>query len=103
MKAPLMSKYAIFVTIKVKPGTADKFRKLIVRNAQAARKNEPDCHAFFVSTAENDPECFHFFEVYTNKAALDAHRQYPHFLEYFAAAKDLMQERTVQGMDVVDG
>ena len=98
-----MPKYAIFVTIKVKPGTADKFRALIVKNAQATRTREPDCHAFFVSTAENDPETFHFFEVYSNKAALDAHRQYPHFVEYFSAAKDLMQERTVQGMDVVDG
>ncbi len=98
-----MSKYAIFVTIKVKPGTADKFRALIVKNAQSARTREPDCRAFFVSTAANDPECFHFFEVYSNKAALDAHRQYPHFIEYFSAAKDLMAERTVVGMDVVDG
>ena len=98
-----MSKYAIFVTIKVKPGTADKFRQLIVKNAQAARTREPDCHAFFVSTAENDPECFYFFEVYSHKAALDVHRKQPHFLEYFAVAKDLMQERTVQGLEVVDG
>ena len=98
-----MSKYAIFVTIKVKPGTADKFRALIVKNAQAARTREPDCQAFFVSTAENDPETFHFFEVYRTKASLDVHRQQPHFLEYFAVAKDLMQERTVVGMDVVDG
>ena len=98
-----MSKYAIFVTIKVKPGTADKFRQLIVKNAQAARTREPDCHAFFVSTAENDPECFHFFEVYSHKAALDVHRKQPHFLESFAVATDLMQERTVQGLEVVDG
>ena len=98
-----MSKYAIFVTIKVKPGTADKFRALIVKNAQAARTHEPDCHAFFVATAENDPECFHFFEVYSNKAALEVHRRQPHFLEYFAVAKDLMQERTAQGLEIVDG
>ena len=98
-----MSKYAIFVTIKVKPGTADKFRALIVKNAQAARAHEPGCHAFFVATAENDPECFRFFEVYSNKAALDVHRRQPHYLEYSAVAKDLMQERTVQGLEVVDG
>jgi quinol monooxygenase YgiN len=98
-----MSPYAIFVTIKVKPGTAEKFRALIVKNAQAARAREPDCRAFFVSTAENDPGTFHFFEVYRTKAALEAHRQQPHFLEYFAAAKDLMVSRTVQGMEVVDG
>ena len=98
-----MSRYAIFVTIKVKPGTADTFRRLIVKNAQAARSREPDCHAFFVGTAENDPERFHFFEVYTDKASLEAHRQQPHFLEYFALAKDLMQDRTVQGLEVVDG
>ena len=98
-----MSKFAIFVTIKVKPGAAEKFKALIVKNAQAARTRERDCHAFFVATAENDPECFHFFEVYSNKAALDVHRQQPHFLEYFAVAKDLMQERTVQSLDVVDG
>ncbi|MBM3951158.1 MAG: antibiotic biosynthesis monooxygenase [Rhodospirillales bacterium] len=98
-----MSPYAIFVTIKVKSGTAEKLRALIVKNAQAARAREPDCRAFFVSTAENEPETFHFFEVYSTKAALEAHRQQPHFLEYFAAAKDLMVSRTVQGMEVVDG
>jgi quinol monooxygenase YgiN len=98
-----MPKYAIFVTIKVKPGAADTFRALIVQNAQAARTREPDCRAFFVSTAENDPETFHFFEVYNTKAALEVHRQQPHFVEYFSAAKDLIRERSVVGMEVVDG
>lgn len=99
----MSEKYAIFVTVKVNPGTADTFRALILKNARAARTREPDCHAFFVSTAENDPETFHFFEVYGSKAALDAHRQQPHFVEYFSAAKDLIRERSVVGMEVVDG
>jgi len=93
-----MPRYAISVTVQLKPGMADRFRPLILKNGKAALEKEADCHFFSVSVAEDDPDRFHFYEVYTDKASLDRHRQQPHFLEYAAAAKDMMLNRTVQGL-----
>ena len=98
-----MSRYAIFVTIQLKPGIADRFRPHILKNAQAAVDKEADCHSFSVMTAEDDSDRFHFHEVYTDKAALDLHRRQPHFLEFFEATKDMVLSKTVQGLWVEHG
>lgn len=95
-------KYAIFVTIQLKPGTGEAFRPLILKNAAAARSTEPDCHLFHVSVSEDDPDRYHFYEVYTDKAALETHRATAHFQEYMAAAGDMIAERHVVGVNVID-
>lgn len=91
-----MSQFAIFVTVKVKPGTADAFRPLILENAEAAFRDEPECHQFQVLTAEDDPETFFFYEVYESASSLDHHRDTPHYKKYFAAAEDMIAERSIQ-------
>ncbi len=91
-----MSQFAIFVTIKLKPGNADAFRPLILENAEAAVRDEDDCHQFQVLTDEADPETFYFYEVYTNAEALENHRQTPHFQKYDDASRDIIAERTIQ-------
>jgi quinol monooxygenase YgiN len=91
-----VSQFAIFVTIKLKPGNADAFRPLILENATAAVRDEENCHQFQVLTDETDPETFYFYEVYTNGQALENHRETPHFKKYDAASQDLIAERTIQ-------
>lgn len=94
--------YAIFVTMQLKKGLADAFRPHILKNAETARRVESDCLLFNVMVAEDDPDRFHFYEVYTSEAALAAHRQTPHFQAYAAATKDMVAERTVVGCHVID-
>ncbi len=91
-----MSQFAIFVTIKLKPGTADGFRPLILENAEAAVRDEPECQQFQVLTAEDDPETFYFYEVYDAASSLDHHRETPHYRKYMAAAEDMIAERAIQ-------
>ncbi len=91
-----MSQFAIFVTIKLKPGNAAAFRPLILENAEAAVRDEEECHQFQVLTDEANPETFYFYEVYTNAGSLDNHRQTPHYQKYDAASRDLIAERTIQ-------
>jgi quinol monooxygenase YgiN len=91
-----VSQFAIFVTIKLKPGTADAFRPLIEENAAAAVRDEPDCHQFQVLTAEDDPDTFFFYEVYTNAEGLEKHRETPHYQKYVAATEDMIQDRAIQ-------
>lgn len=98
----MTSKYAIFVTMRLKEGMGAAFRPHILKNAEATRREEPDNHQFNVLVGEDDPDRYHFFEVYTDKAALEAHRRTPHFLAYAEATKDMVAERTVQTCHLLD-
>lgn len=98
----MSTKYAIFVTMQLKPGMGDAFAPHILKNADTARREEADCHLFNVLVNEEDPDRFHFYEVYTNKGALDEHRESAHFQAYAAATKDMVIEKTVQGCHVID-
>ena len=91
-----MSQFAIFVTIKLKPGTADDFRQLILENAEAAVRDEPACQQFQVLTDESDPEIFFFYEVYTDAAGLDTHRDTPHYQKYIKGSEDMIADRAIQ-------
>jgi (4S)-4-hydroxy-5-phosphonooxypentane-2,3-dione isomerase len=91
-----VNRFAIFVTIKLKPGSGTTFRPLILENAEAARRDEEDCLQFQVLTDEGDPDTYFFYEVYTDAAALDAHRETPHYKKYMAAAGPMIAERAIQ-------
>ena len=91
-----MSQFAIFVTIKLKPGTADDFRQLILENAEAAVRDEPACQQFQVLTDESDPETFFFYEVYTDASGLENHRETPHYQKYMNGTEDMIQDRAIQ-------
>ncbi len=96
-----MSQFAIFVTIKLKPGLGDAFRPHILENAAAAVRDEPACHQFQVLTAEDDPDTYHFYEVYSDAAALDRHREQPHYKKFIAATQDMMAERIIARLSLI--
>ena len=97
-----MSRFAIIVTIKLQPGKAEEFKPHILANAEAAVRDEPDCHLFHVSQAEDDPDTFFFYEMYTNAASLDVHREQPHFKKFFEDANHMVAERTIQRLNVIN-
>ncbi len=96
-----VSQFAIFVTIKLKPGTADGFRPLILENAEAAVRDEEDCLQFQVLTAEGDPETYFFYEVYTDAEGLEKHRETPHYQKYVAATEDMIEDRAIQRCELI--
>ncbi len=96
-------KCAIFVTMQLKKGMGEAFRPHILKNAEATRRDEPDNHQFNVLVSEEDPDQYHFYEVYSDKAALDAHRQTPHFQAYAEATKDMVANRHVQMCELIEG
>jgi quinol monooxygenase YgiN len=53
---------------------------------EASRK-EPGCAMYQVHRHKTDPRRFFIYEQYKDDAALEAHRNAPHFLQY--ARKDL--------------
>ncbi len=95
-----MSRFAIIVTIKLHPGKAEEFRPHILANAQAAVRDEPDCHLFHVLQSQDDPDTFFFYEVYSDAESLNVHREQPHFKKFLEDANDMVAERTIRRVTV---
>ena len=76
------------VYVTVKPDQLDAFKAAILTNAAASR-TEPGCIRFDVIQKKDDPYTFVLVEIYQNEAALDAHRQTPHFQQWRASSGDL--------------
>lgn len=97
-----MDQFAIFVTIRLKSGCSEAFLPLILANAAAALEREPECHQFHVMQCKENLDVFYFFEVYTNEAALEFHREQPHFKLYQQSSHSMISERTVQSGSVLN-
>ena len=97
----MSDQFALLVTIKLKPGMAGAFRAHILKNAEASVREEADCHQFPVMTGLDDPDEFVFYEVYSDEAALERHRQQPHFQAYMEATADMIAERSVRRCSVI--
>ncbi len=98
-----MTHFAIIVTIKLKPGTADDFRSQVLENAAASKREEADCHRFDVLVSEDDADALFFYEEYTEAASLDAHRETPHYKKFRDATDHMVAERSIQRCSVLSG
>jgi autoinducer 2-degrading protein len=73
----------LHVTIQVKPEHVAEFLEMARYDAEHSQQDEPGCLRFDVIRDRDDPNRFYFYEVYKDEAALQAHRQTPHFKLYF--------------------
>ena len=73
----------LHVTIQVKPEHVAEFLEIARYDAEHSEKDEPGCLRFDVIQDRDDANRFYFYEVYIDAAALEAHRQTPHFKRYF--------------------
>lgn len=89
------------VDIDVVPGHIDAYLAALKENGAAAVKAEPGCRVFNITVSQKDPNHVFIFEVYDNAAALEAHRQTPHFKKYAAATKDMVAKRDPKALTVV--
>ena len=89
-------KFAIVVTFKLKPGSAQAFRPIIMENAEASVRDEPGCHQFQVLCDEVDPDQIVLYEVYEDVDAFEAHKMTPHFEKFDREGKPMVEEAVVQ-------
>jgi (4S)-4-hydroxy-5-phosphonooxypentane-2,3-dione isomerase len=80
----------LHVTVQVKPEYVPEFLEVIRHDAEHSEKDEPGCLRFDVIQDKDDPNRFYFYEVYRDEAALEAHRQTPHFKLYFEKSRALL-------------
>jgi len=67
------------VDFRLKPGTFDRFRKLIVENARASLRDEVGCRQFDVVIPDGHADRIVLYEIYDDAAAFEVHKRTPHF------------------------
>jgi (4S)-4-hydroxy-5-phosphonooxypentane-2,3-dione isomerase len=75
------------VTVQVKAENISDYLELVRYDAEHSEKDEPGCLRFDVIQDRDDPTRLYFYEVYRDEAALEAHRQTPHFKNYLEKSR----------------
>ena len=79
---------ALIVTLQIKPEHRVAFMDSLLDDARGANEDEPGCLRFDVLQDDSDPNRVHLYEVYRDDAALDAHRQAPHYIRWRDTVQD---------------
>ena len=77
---------AMWVKVRIKPEMREKFLKAIEVDALGSERDEPGCLRFNVLQDEKDPNVYYFYEIYKDQAALEAHRNTPHYAVWHGVA-----------------
>lgn len=88
--------FDVVVTFQIKPGKMDDFLPLMQHNAKASLDNEDDCIQFDVCVEDAQPEVVFLYEIYTDRAAFDAHLASTHFAEFDTAVAPMIETKQVQ-------
>ena len=88
----------LMVTIHIKPEHKDAFMEEMMGDAIGSNRDEPGCLRFDVLQDNDDDNTIHLYEVYTDEAALEAHRQAPHFLKWREAVADWREGDPVRAL-----
>jgi (4S)-4-hydroxy-5-phosphonooxypentane-2,3-dione isomerase len=90
------------VDMFVRPGTEAQCLEYI-RILQEHSRKEPGCLMYIGHQSIENPRKFLFYEQYKDEAALQAHRDSPHFNRYVIGGLDtIMEQRTRDLYRVVD-
>jgi quinol monooxygenase YgiN len=66
---------------QAQPGRGDEVEAAVKRMASLVKQHEPGCLLYQANRSREDPDHFLLYEQYADEAALEAHRQAPHFKE----------------------
>ncbi len=96
-----MSGFSIIVDFRLKPGTRSTFRRLIDANARESAGREPGCRRFDVLEPVDDADRVMLYEIYTDRAAFDAHVRSEHFARFDTESAALLSSKSVVECELV--
>lgn len=64
-----------------KPGMGDQVSAALQRMAPLVKEHEPGCSLYHANRSIDNPDLFLLYEHYADEAALQVHRETPHFKE----------------------
>lgn len=81
----------------VRPGHEDAVAN-VFRKLEADSRREPGCLMYIVHRQKDEPARFFIYEQYRDDAALQAHRDAPHFQEYAVKGLANIADRVQGGL-----
>jgi (4S)-4-hydroxy-5-phosphonooxypentane-2,3-dione isomerase len=96
-----MGRFVITVDFEIHEDKLREFMPMMLENAEKSRTAEPGCDRFDVLRPDEGGQHVFLYEIYTDKAAFDAHLKTPHFLEFNQRSAPLIKSRSV-GRYVID-
>jgi quinol monooxygenase YgiN len=97
-----MSKVAIIPVFKVHTNQYEAFLKRARQQRDDCLTKEPGCFYFDVLT-HGDGETVTLYEVYSDAAALEKHRTYPHYHSFKADTGPMVRTVEIQTLSVDGG
>jgi quinol monooxygenase YgiN len=89
------------VRMRFDPKDHDKVAEM-VRALIAPTHQEPGCVTYIPHFVADDPTTVLFYEQYKDEAALDAHRNSPHFKQYAAGGLfQIMLDRKLENLNAI--
>ncbi len=82
-----------YVTVDVKEGQNEAFRKIVMEEMIESVKKETGVYAIYAATAKDNPNKWYFFEIYANERAYQRHRNTPHFKKYISETADMLENK----------
>lgn len=94
--------YVVTVEFVVKIEQIQEFRTAIVANARASREFEPGCHQFDVCMDPANVRAIFLYELYSDRAAFDAHLASDHFRHFDRQVAPWIERKTARMLERVE-
>jgi autoinducer 2-degrading protein len=93
--------FAVCVTFRLIPGQTIDFMPAMQGNAATSLAEEVGCHRFDVLSDTAKPDLVFLYELYTDRAAFDAHCASQHFQTFDAVTAKMIADKDVTLWDQV--
>jgi quinol monooxygenase YgiN len=81
----------VVAQLKAKPGREEELRKVALALVEPTRREE-GCIRYELHLSDVDAAQVLFYEVWTSRAALDAHMKTAHFAEFLKNTREIVAE-----------
>lgn len=91
----------ILATLQAKPNMGEQLEQHLKKMLSASRKEE-GCISYTLHRVNEQPDTFVFYESWENQLALEAHTASPHYQSYRTDTAQLLADRDVKFLTVVN-
>jgi quinol monooxygenase YgiN len=95
--------FALVVRFTVRPGSEAAFDELVASTAAAIRANESGTLVYACHAVAGAPRERIFYELYSNRAAFEAHEAQDHTRHFLSAREALLESTQVDFLSLRDG
>ena len=96
-----MSRYAIVVDFRLKPGARQAFRSFIDANARLSAETEDGCRRFDILEPSQEADRVLLYEIYEDEAAFRQHVHSAHFADFEMQCSHLVASKSVTECELV--